>query len=103
MAATLLVLYHHPTDPTAFERYYHGTHIPLAKKMPGIRKYTVNKGPVAGAGGESPYFLVAELAFDSMAALGAAFESAEGKAAAGDVPNFATGGVTMVTYETTEV
>jgi hypothetical protein len=38
-----------------------------------------------------------------MAAVQAAFGSPEGKAAAGDVANFATGGADMVFYDTKEV
>jgi uncharacterized protein (TIGR02118 family) len=103
MSAHLLVLYGEPKDPTAFERYYRGTHIPIAKTMPGLRSYTINTGPVSTPEGKAPYFLVATLEFDSMEAIGAAFASPEGRAAAGDVPNFATGGVTMVMYETESV
>jgi uncharacterized protein (TIGR02118 family) len=103
MAAQLLVLYNQPTDPGAFEAYYFGTHVPIAKRIPKLRKYTVNRGQLAAAAGEPPYFLVAILEFDSMADLQAAFASPEGQAAAGDVPNFATGGVTMLMYEAQDV
>ena len=43
-----------------------------------------------------PYYLIAELTFDSLESLQAGMGSAEGQAAAGDVPNFATGGATMM-------
>jgi len=44
--------------------------------------------------------LVAELSFPSQEAMGAALTSPEAQAATGDVPNFATGGVTMfVAYD----
>jgi uncharacterized protein (TIGR02118 family) len=103
MAAQLLVLYNQPADPGAFEAYYFGTHVPIAKRIPKLRKYTVNRGQLAAAAGEPPYFLVAILEFESMADLQAGFASPEGQAAAGDVPKFATGGVTMLMYETQEV
>lgn len=101
--ADLVVLYKTPTDPAAFDKYYYGTHIPLAKKLPGLRKYTVTKGPVATPAGPSPLYLIAILSFDSMAAIGAAFASPEGKAAAADVPKFATGGADLHFAETAEV
>jgi uncharacterized protein (TIGR02118 family) len=101
MSAQLVVLYHTPVDPTAFEQYYQGAHVPLAKQIPGLRSYTINKGPIASPAGASPYFLVATLAFDSLDALQSALGSPEGGAAAADVPNFATGGVTMLMFETT--
>ena len=103
MAAHLVVLYGIPADPAAFEAYYRATHIPLAKKMPGLRTYTINKGALAAGDGKPPYFLVATLEFDSLEALGAAASSPEGKAASADVPNFATGGSTLLMYEAESV
>ena len=101
--ADLVVLYKTPTDPAAFDKYYAETHIPLAKKLPGLRKYTVTKGPIATPGGPSPLHLIATLSFDSMAAIGAAFASPEGQVTAADVPKFASGGVEMHFAETAEV
>ena len=101
--ADLVVLYKTPNDPAAFDKYYLETHIPLAKKLPGLRKYRVTKGPVATPGGPSNFYLIAILSFDSTAAIGAAFASPEGKATAADVPKFASGGVEMHFAETTEV
>ncbi len=97
--ATLLVLYHQPTDPTAFDAYYTQTHISLAKQLPGLRSYTINAGPVISPGGPSPYHLIAELTFDSLADLQAALGSAEGQAAVGDLAKFAQAGVTIAMYE----
>jgi uncharacterized protein (TIGR02118 family) len=34
-----LVLYDQPEDPEAFDRHYREVHIPLAKKLPGLRRY----------------------------------------------------------------
>ena len=45
--AQIVVTYKTPTDPKAFDKYYAETHIPLAKKLPGLRKYEVSQGPVA--------------------------------------------------------
>lgn len=100
--AQLLVLYNTPTDPAAFDRYYRETHIPIAKKIPGLKSYTINAGPVMGLAGTAPY-LVATLTFDTFGELTAALTSPEGQAAAADVPNFATGGVTLLALETEEV
>jgi uncharacterized protein (TIGR02118 family) len=95
--AQVLVIYKTPKDPAAFDRYYGETHVPIAKKMPGLRKYEISQGTVSGGAG---IHLVAELTFDSMAAIKAALASAEGKATAADVPNFATGGVDILFFET---
>lgn len=93
----LLVLYGKPTNPEEFHKYYRKVHIPLAKKI-SYQKYTISKEITTLAGGPAPFF-VAALDFDSLEALQAAMGSPEGQAAAGDVPNFATGGVTIVAYD----
>ena len=96
--AELLVLYHTPTDPVAFDRYYHESHIPLARKVPGLLSYCINDGPVQALAGTAPY-LVAILNFDSMADIRAALASSEGQAVAADLPNFASGGATLLIYD----
>jgi uncharacterized protein (TIGR02118 family) len=97
--ADVVVLYKTPKDPAAFDIYYAATHIPLAKKMPGLRKYQVSNGPVGSPAGPSGIHLVATLTFESVAAIQAAFGSAEGKATAADVPNFASGGADILIFD----
>jgi uncharacterized protein (TIGR02118 family) len=96
--AQVLVLYNTPADPAAFDRYYHQTHIPLAKKIPGLRSYLISGGPVRALSGTAPH-LVAILDFDSMTDVNAALVSPEGQAAAADLPNFASGGATLLIYD----
>ncbi|HLJ46672.1 MAG TPA: EthD family reductase [Bryobacteraceae bacterium] len=98
--AKVVVMYNQPADPAAFDKYYFETHVPIADKIPGLRSGTVNKGPVnAVMGGAAPY-LIAELQFDSMEDLQAGLVSSEGRAAAADLANFATGGATIYAYDT---
>ena len=101
--ADVVVLYKTPKDPAAFDKYYAETHIPLAKKMPGLKKYQVSQGTVATPAGPSGIHLVATLTFDSMAAVQKAFGSAEGRATAADVPNFASGGADILFFDTRDV
>ena len=42
--AQLVVLYKTPKNTDAFDKYYFETHVPLAKKLPGLKKYDVSKG-----------------------------------------------------------
>lgn len=98
--AKLLVMYKTPADPAAFDAHYYGTHVPIAKRIPGLRKYEVSQGPVGTPAGLSGYHLLATLTFDSPAAIGAAFASPEGQAAAADVAKFAQAGVEMLIYDT---
>jgi uncharacterized protein (TIGR02118 family) len=101
--AQVVVTYKTPKDPAAFDKYYAETHTPLAKKMPGLRKLQISQGAVATPAGPSGIYLIATLTFDSMAAVGAAFASPEGKATAGDLTNFASGGVDIVFFDTRDV
>ena len=101
--AEIVVMYKTPKDPAAFDQYYAETHVPLAKKMPGLRKFQVSQGPVATPAGPSAFHLIAILTFDNMAAIQKAFGSAEGHAAAGDLPKFASGGADMLLFDTREV
>jgi uncharacterized protein (TIGR02118 family) len=97
-----LVLYSQPDDPGAFDRHYREVHIPLAKKLPGLRRYTVSRNIGAVRGGE-PYYLVAELDWDDMESMRAAFRSPEGRATAEDVPKFAPAGVHSMIFEVEDV
>jgi uncharacterized protein (TIGR02118 family) len=101
--AKLVALYKRPTDTAKFDAYYYGTHVPIAKKVPGLRAYEVSRGPVNGVSGPSPYHVVALLEFDSMESLGQGLASPEGQAAAGDLGNFATGGVDLLLFDTKEI
>jgi uncharacterized protein (TIGR02118 family) len=96
-----LVLYNTPEDPAEFDRYYREVHIPLARKLPGLRRYTISRD-VAVIRGET-FYLAAELDFDDRAALQRAFESPEGQAAAADVPKFATRGSHSMVFDLEEV
>ena len=99
LMALIIVLYNTPTDPAAFDRYYHETHVPIAKKVPGLRSYRISSGPVQALSGNAPH-LVALLEFDSIADISAALASQQGQATAADLPNFATGGATILICET---
>jgi uncharacterized protein (TIGR02118 family) len=101
--AHVVVMYKTPKDTAAFDEYYFATHVPLAKKIPGLRKFEVSRGAVGTPTGPSGYHLVATLHFDDMAAVKAGFGSPDGKIAGADVQKFATGGVDMIMFDTREV
>ncbi|GCE08946.1 EthD family reductase [Dictyobacter aurantiacus] len=99
-----IVLWNTPEDPVAFERHYRDVHIPLVKQMPGLRRYTI--GRVTTLGGGEPYYLIAELEWDSMDALQKARQSPQGQATSQDAANLArsTGtGLRTIAYEVEEV
>jgi uncharacterized protein (TIGR02118 family) len=101
--ARVLVLYKKPKNAEAFDKHYTSTHIPLAKKIPGLEKYGISQGGVATPAGPGEVHLVATLYFDSLDDLKAGMASPEGKAAGGDLANFADGGAELYFFDTKEV
>ena len=80
--ARFVVMYDMPSDIEAFERDSREVHIPPAKQLPGLRRYTVSHDatPVIG----EPYHLVAMLDWDDIESLGAALDSEAGNRTAED-------------------
>lgn len=94
----LTVLFGHPEDPEAFEEYYANQHLPLAAKIPNVKRFESGKA-CAVDDSEPPYHRIAELWFESAERMGEALSSPEGEAASGDLPNFATGGAAFLVSE----
>jgi len=98
----LTVLYGHPQDPAAFDRYYHEKHIPLAKQMKGLTGWTIGKLQSSNESEKAPYYMIVGLYAETRAAIEAILASPAGQATVADVPNFATGGATFL-YDDEEV
>jgi uncharacterized protein (TIGR02118 family) len=82
--ARMLVIYKTPRDPVAFDKHYFDIHLPLAKQLPGLRKYEISSGPIVALAGAVDPYLVGTLHFDSLAAIAQAFASECGQACAAD-------------------
>lgn len=80
----MIVIYRTPRDPAAFDAHYYDVHVPLAKKLAGLRRYEVSRRPVATPAGDPEPYLIATLEFDSLDALRKAFATPEGRACAAD-------------------
>ena len=93
------VLYGHPKDPAAFEKYYFETHGPIAATIQGVRKVEVSKAAGAPDGSAPAYYRMADLYFDDVDHVKRVLETPEAKATIADLPNFATGGFTMLISE----
>ncbi len=98
----LTVLYGHPADPAEFDRYYREVHIPLAKKMQGLKGWTIGKCQAAEVGEKPPYYMIVGLYAENREAMEAILESPAGRATVADVANFATGGAKFL-YDDEEV
>ena len=97
----LVALYRRPADTAAFDRHYSERHIPLIKKIPGLRTLEITS--ITGAPiGEPKFYLMAEMHYDSVEAMNAANASPEGKAAARDLMSFAAETVTLFFGEVRE-
>ena len=97
-----MVAFEEPRDPDEFERHFWDVHIPVAKEMPGLRRYTVsrNVAPVRG----DAFFQISELDWADMGALEQAFQSSAGRATAHDVAELAPAdGVRSVVYDVEDV
>lgn len=89
------------TDGWSFEEfreYYFEEHVPIAKEIPNLEKYTVS---LALDPDEAAYDAIADLYFETPEALQEAMGSEEAQAALEDVPNFADpdAGFDMATEE----
>lgn len=95
----LTVLYGQPQDVAAFDRYYGGIHAALVQKIPGLKGFVITRPASLNPQESSPYYVVANLYFESMPTLQAALQSPEGQATAGDLQNFASGGAVLLVGE----
>ncbi len=95
----LTVLYGPPTDPAAFERHYTETHMPLVERIPGALRFETAKVVGTPDGSPPPYHRVFEFWFASQDQMQASLGSPAGQAAVADIPNYATGGVTLLVSE----
>jgi uncharacterized protein (TIGR02118 family) len=93
------VLYGQPSDPAAFEDHYANTHIPLAAKMPEVKRFEATRVVATPDGGQPPYYRIAELWFESQETLQQAMGSPEGQDTVNDIPTFASGGATVLIGE----
>ncbi|MEU4405617.1 EthD family reductase [Streptosporangium sp. NPDC023963] len=78
-----------------FAKWVVEDHVEFAKKLPGLRKYTVS----VSNGDDAPFDSVNELYFDDDAARVAAFGSEHGKAAAADAAAHTTQRIHLLTTE----
>jgi len=92
----LTVLYGHPTDPAAFDRYYHEVHIPIARAMKGLKGWTIGKCQSAVPGQPPPYYMIVGLYAATRPDLESILASPEGRATIDDVQQFATGGYSFM-------
>lgn len=91
----MVALFRKPENTEEFDKYYFETHIPLTEKIPGLRKVEITKF-TGSPMGESPYYLMCEMFYDSFDAFKEASKTDESKASGRDVMKFAGDIVTFM-------
>jgi uncharacterized protein (TIGR02118 family) len=95
----LTVLYGTPKDPAEFEKYYLQKHMPIASAVKDVRRVELAKG-LPGPDGKPPaFYRITELWFDSPELFQQVTATPQWKAVVDDVPNFASGGATVLVSE----
>lgn len=91
MVVKLVYLLYRRADMSveAFRKYWNEDHIPIAKKLPGLRRYVQSHALVAGDGQSPPACDgVTEMWWDDEEAMQQALVSPEAEAAFADAENF---------------
>ncbi len=94
----LIALYRKPENVAEFERKYFESHLPLVKKVPGLRRLSIDRITDAPRG-EPEFYLIAELVFDDRATMERAMASPENVEAGKNLMSFARGLVTFAFAE----
>jgi uncharacterized protein (TIGR02118 family) len=104
--AIVTVIYNHPKDTAAFEKYYRDVHLPLVsanQQEIGFTRADLTKFTATLDGKKPTYYRQAELYFPSLDAARKGMATAGFKKVGDDLANFASGGLTgMVAVETSE-
>jgi uncharacterized protein (TIGR02118 family) len=90
---SLTVIYPGPNDAAPFKACYEGTHVRLAKQLPGLKSCSFAY-PEALGPGPAP-FCIFQAWFDDAAAMYAALQSETGRMVAADVPNYSPDGAIL--------
>jgi uncharacterized protein (TIGR02118 family) len=99
-----IALYRRPDNAAEFDDKYFGSHLPLVDKTPGLVRQEVAKVKrvyVPGILGDTEPYLVAELYFESEAAMKAAFKSPEWQASGANLAEI--GGMDLVAMFSAEI
>ena len=90
MLKFMVVLYRRSDlTPEQFRRHLEQVHAPLAKQLPGLRKYRQNHVSHDSTRKHPGWDAVIELYFDDRATMEASWQSPQGSASDADLPRFA--------------
>lgn len=101
MAVRLIALFSQPEDPPAFDAHYREIHAPIVRRYPALRELRITNVEPMGPR-SAPYYLMAEMVFDSRPLLDAALASEAGIESGRDLRSFAGAGVTLLVADDEE-
>jgi len=90
MLKFMVVLYRRPDlTPAQFRQHLEKIHAPLARKLPGLKRYRQNHVAADPSRPHPEWDAIVELYFDSWESMEAAWASPQGAASDADLPLFA--------------
>ena len=92
----VVVLYEHPVDAEAFEKYFIKHHLPLAQQMPGVSRIELTKFDSSAYGGKPEFYRMSELFFLSRQVMEETMGCPEGQAVINDLHNLTSTGVRII-------
>ena len=95
-----VALYRTPEDPEQFDKNYFETHVPIVNDTPGLVRTELAKVTRMMVG-EPAYYVLAELYFDSVESMKAAFKTEPWRTSGENLQSW--GGMDLVTMFTAEV
>ena len=95
-AVKITLLYGPPKDPDAFESYYLQKHMPKIYAVKGVARIEIGKGLPGPDGTPPPYYRIFECWFDNPDTMKDVTSRPEWAVIVADVPNYATGGATVL-------
>jgi uncharacterized protein (TIGR02118 family) len=95
-----VALYRVPEDAAAFDTSYFGTHVPIVNDTPGLVRTELARVTRMMVG-DPAYYLMAELYFDSVESMKAAFKTDPWRASGENLQSW--GGMDLVTMFSAEV
>jgi uncharacterized protein (TIGR02118 family) len=84
--AKLIIMYEKPKDIEGFENHYFNVHVPLGRKMPYIKRESIQR-VVHSQNTELQLYLIVELEFESLDAIHLSLASPEARTAEEDFPH----------------
>lgn len=98
------ILFGRPRDEAAFQKYFEEVHLPAGARVPGLKRIETGRLDTVFSSELKPnLYWAVDLWFETQQDLEKALQTPEAHEAIAELPNFATGGVTVVTSVVEEV